>query len=120
MEEILADPDVDAALNVLPVHVALEVPSVSAVIRKQFVKLKVSRKCWRAGKHVLQEKPLGRSVQEAMTYLKEYRTQNKALWQFAENYRSKAHSLLLASTLFLDLKRSLRKQRVSAHVWGSY
>ena len=88
LQEILDDPSIDAAVNVLPAHVSLQVfPSSVAGNGIHKTACKVSEKCWIAGKHVLQEKPIAISAEEARRALDTYRSSSHGLWQFAENYR---------------------------------
>ncbi|ODN92763.1 NAD-binding Rossmann fold oxidoreductase [Cryptococcus wingfieldii CBS 7118] len=70
---VLADDEIDAVLFVLP-------------ITKQ---PDLVRRAWKAGKHVLSEKPLGRDVREAKELVAEYERVYKPkdlIWRVAENY----------------------------------
>ncbi|ODO05492.1 hypothetical protein I350_04543 [Cryptococcus amylolentus CBS 6273] len=70
---VLADAEIDAVLFVLP-------------ITKQ---PDLVRRAWKAGKHVLSEKPLGRDVREAKELVEEYEKVYKPkdlIWRVAENY----------------------------------
>ena len=49
---------------------------------------RVAAKALKAGKHVLQEKPVGPTISEVSTALKTYRNAgDMPLWAVAENYR---------------------------------
>lgn len=98
LDELLQDPSIDAVLIVLPVQVMLQ----------------VAVKALKAGKHVLQEKPVAQSVEAVKSALRDHHhQQNKTpqpTWAVAENYRSeqgfrKACQLIdqLGSIIKLDL-----------------
>ncbi|OWT39076.1 NAD-binding Rossmann fold oxidoreductase family protein [Cryptococcus neoformans Bt1] len=73
LEAVLANKEIDAVLFVLP-------------ITKQ---PDLVRKAWKAGKHVLSEKPLARDVKEAVELIEEYERDYKPkglIWRVAENY----------------------------------
>ncbi|WVQ74833.1 hypothetical protein IAR50_004440 [Cryptococcus sp. DSM 104548] len=70
---VLANNAIDAVLFVLPITKQPE----------------LVKKAWKAGKHVLSEKPLGRDVQEARALVEEYEKVYKPkglIWRVAENY----------------------------------
>jgi predicted dehydrogenase len=72
LETILADKDIDAVVLVLPITTQPD----------------VIRRAWRAGKHVLSEKPLGRDVAEARALIAEYEAEWKPkglIWRVAES-----------------------------------
>lgn len=72
LEAVLANKEIDAVLFVLP-------------ITKQ---PDLVRRAWKAGKHVLSEKPLARDVQEAMELIEEYERDYKPkglIWRVAES-----------------------------------
>eukprot|EP00210_Caulerpa_lentillifera_P003776 g3607.t2 len=72
LNQILAAKHIDIVFNVLPVHVCLE----------------MTQRCLAAGKHVLQEKPIGPSTTLATQAIQEYIKNKKSpIWHFAENYR---------------------------------
>ncbi|KAK8854856.1 hypothetical protein IAR55_003595 [Kwoniella newhampshirensis] len=81
LEKVLNDPEIDAVLLVLPITAQPE----------------LVRKAWKAGKHVLSEKPLGKDVEEARRLVEEYEKVYKPkglIWRIAENY---AHEPVLRS-----------------------
>lgn len=72
LEAVLANKEIDAVLFVLP-------------ITKQ---PDLVRKAWKAGKHVLSEKPLARDVKEAVELIEEYERDYKPkglIWRVAES-----------------------------------
>lgn len=72
LNAILADANIDAVAIVLPVHVSGEV-----VMR-----------ALRAGKHVISEKPIAPTIEEARENIEAYRALNNgAVWNIAENFR---------------------------------
>lgn len=79
LENVLSDKDVDAVLIVLPITAQPE----------------IVRKAWKAGKHVLSEKPLHKDVAHARELVEEYEKDWKPkglIWRVAENF---AHEPIL-------------------------
>lgn len=73
LDSLLRNPNVDAVAVVLPVQVMLQ----------------VAQKCLKAGKHVLQEKPVAQSVEVVNLAIKEFhQLSQQPVWALAENYRS--------------------------------
>ncbi|WVQ81941.1 hypothetical protein IAT38_004068 [Cryptococcus sp. DSM 104549] len=73
LEAVLASSEIDAVLLVLPITKQPE----------------LVRRAWRAGKHVLSEKPLGKDVEQARGLVQEYEREWKPkglIWRVAENY----------------------------------
>ncbi|WWD18996.1 hypothetical protein CI109_103453 [Kwoniella shandongensis] len=82
LEAVLNDPEIDAVLLVLPITAQPE----------------LVRKAWKAGKHVISEKPLGKDVAEARGLIEEYEKEYKPkglIWRVAENF---AHEPVLRFT----------------------
>jgi len=75
LQQILADPDIRMLVVVLPPAPALEVVSRALA----------------AGKHVIEEKPVAPTLQQALQAIQQYRAlqagPHAPLWMFAENYR---------------------------------
>ncbi|WWC90787.1 uncharacterized protein L201_005724 [Kwoniella dendrophila CBS 6074] len=73
LNSILANKDIDAVLIVLPITSQPE----------------IIRKCLKAGKHVLSEKPIAKDVKDAKALIDEYERDYKSkglIWRIAENY----------------------------------
>lgn len=95
LEHLLRDSSIDAVAIVLPVQVMLQ----------------VAIRCLKAGKHVLQEKPVAQSVEAVKAAIIEHQQHHdQPVWALAENYRSeqgfrKAGQLIhqLGSIIKLDL-----------------
>ncbi|WWC63242.1 uncharacterized protein I303_105842 [Kwoniella dejecticola CBS 10117] len=79
LESILANKEIDGVLIVLPISSQAE----------------IIRKCWKAGKHVLSEKPIAKDTKIAKALVDEYERDykpNGIIWRVAENY---AHEPIL-------------------------
>lgn len=73
LEAVLADPTITCLVLCLPVQAMLE----------------LTQRALALGKHVLQEKPVALTVEEAIPAIKAYRADPKPpVWGIAENYRS--------------------------------
>jgi predicted dehydrogenase len=69
---VLGDKSIEAVILVLPITVQPD----------------MIRRAWRAGKHVLSEKPLGRDVAEGKALIREYENEwkpNGLIWRVAES-----------------------------------
>ncbi|KAL1887823.1 hypothetical protein Cpir12675_006409 [Ceratocystis pirilliformis] len=64
----------------------------------------ISRKAWKAGKHIISEKPIAKDVSSAKSLLKDYGIlpDTKPLWAVADNYRSQK-ALQIAAQRLNDL-----------------
>ncbi|WVF72741.1 hypothetical protein IAT40_007559 [Kwoniella sp. CBS 6097] len=73
LEAVLADQAVEGVMIVLPITAQPE----------------IVRKAWKAGKHVISEKPLAKDVKDALELVEEYEREYKPkgiIWRVAENY----------------------------------
>ncbi|WVQ99945.1 hypothetical protein IAU59_007088 [Kwoniella sp. CBS 9459] len=73
LEAVLADKDVEGVMIVLPITAQPD----------------IVRKAWKAGKHVISEKPLAKDVKDALALVEEYEREYKPkgiIWRVAENY----------------------------------
>ena len=77
MERFLSEQKIEAVIVTVPIHL------LHSVVKE----------CLKAGKHVLSEKPISSTIQEARSLLSFYRQQEKerekenVVWGVAENYR---------------------------------
>jgi len=72
LDAVLANKDIDAVILVLPITAQPD----------------IIRRAWKAGKHVLSEKPLGRDIAEAKALVDEYEKEYKPkglVWRVAES-----------------------------------
>jgi saccharopine dehydrogenase-like NADP-dependent oxidoreductase len=72
LRSVLGDKSIEAVILVLPITVQPD----------------MIRRAWRAGKHVLSEKPLGRDVAEGKALIREYENEwkpNGLIWRVAES-----------------------------------
>ncbi|WVR07447.1 hypothetical protein IAU60_004488 [Kwoniella sp. DSM 27419] len=79
LEAVLADKEVEGVMIVLPITTQPD----------------IVRRAWKAGKHVISEKPLAKDVKDALALIEEYETVYKPkglIWRVAENY---AHEPML-------------------------
>lgn len=69
LDRILADESVQAVIMVLPIGVQPD----------------LIRRCWKAGKHVISEKPVGRDVKQARELVEEWEGMQGVVWRVAES-----------------------------------
>ncbi|GMH39383.1 hypothetical protein BSKO_07281 [Bryopsis sp. KO-2023] len=71
LDELLADPEIDGVILVLAVQSMIQMIT----------------KCLKNGKHVLEEKPVAVSVDQALPAITAHRKESSASWNLAENFR---------------------------------
>lgn len=69
LERILADESIQAVIMVLPIGAQPD----------------LIRRCWKAGKHVISEKPVGRDVKQARELVEEGERMGGLVWRVAES-----------------------------------
>ncbi|DBA99412.1 TPA: hypothetical protein ACH3X3_012009 [Trebouxia sp. C0006] len=112
LDKLLRDPNVDAVAVVLPVQVMLQ----------------VAQKCLKAGKHVLQEKPVAQSVEVVNRAIKDFhQLSQQPVWALAENYRSeqgfhKACQMMheLETIIKVKLSDSSASAASSMSIWPAF
>lgn len=97
LEHLLRDSSIDAVAIVLPVQVMLQVSSpchapglccFAKTTASQACLQQVAIRCLKAGKHVLQEKPVAQSVEAVKAAITEHQQHHdQPVWALAENYR---------------------------------